>query len=169
MNELHIVAGPPASGKSVYGMKLAGELKAALLDIDTATERVVQAGLVAAGKSPDDRDSPDFKARFREPIYETLFEVAKENLPHISVVIVGPFTKEFREPDWLSELSAKIGTATFAHYVTANAETRKRRMEHRACARDIPKLNDWERYLSYYQEDARPPFEHSFLDTSNLG
>ena len=63
--ELHVVCGPPACGKLGDGRRLAGELGAAFLDSDTATESVVKAGLAAAGMSVDDRDSPEYKRHFR--------------------------------------------------------------------------------------------------------
>lgn len=64
MNTLHIVMGAPAAGKTTYAKRLAKEKKASLIDIDSATERVVQAGLDLATKNPDDRDSPFFKDSF---------------------------------------------------------------------------------------------------------
>ena len=77
---LHVVCGPPASGKSVYGQRLARELGGVYLDNDVATEPVVQAGLTAAGLSPDDRDSPTYKEIYREPVYECLLQLAEANL-----------------------------------------------------------------------------------------
>ncbi|MEJ6567295.1 MAG: hypothetical protein QNL80_00390 [Akkermansiaceae bacterium] len=46
---------------------------------------------------PDDRDSPQYRAEFRNAVYECLYAVAEENLPGISVVLVGPFTREIHE------------------------------------------------------------------------
>ena len=64
MPTLHIVGGPPASGKTRFGKELAARLGAVVLDIDTGTEPVVKAGLSLAGKNVDDRDSPEFKSAF---------------------------------------------------------------------------------------------------------
>ncbi len=108
MNALHIVMGPPAAGKTTYGKNLATKYGAAFLDIDTATERVVRAGLKLARENPDDRDSPLFKGSFREPIYDSLFAIAEDNLSHVDVVVVGPFTQEARDAEWLDGLKKRL-------------------------------------------------------------
>ena len=72
----YIVCGSPGSGKSTYARQLAAVEHATLLDIDTVTERLVRIALVQSGHSKDDRDSECFKRNFREPIYETLFDIA---------------------------------------------------------------------------------------------
>ena len=99
MNTSIIVCGSPGSGKSTYAGRLAATRSAALLDIDTVTERLVRIALARSGHNPDDRDSEYFKQTFREPIYETLFAVARDNLPFQDAVIVGPFTREIRDRD----------------------------------------------------------------------
>ena len=87
MNTLFIVAGLPAAGKTTYARGLANEKKAAFIDIDSGSEPIVKAGLVLAGHDPDDRDSPIFKNAFRIPIYDTLFQIARDNIENIHVVI----------------------------------------------------------------------------------
>ena len=169
MNTLHIIAGPPASGKSTYGKRLAARLGATLLDIDTATEAIVKAGLELAGLNPNDRDSPVFKKTFRIPIYDTLFQVARENLPHISVVLVGPFTAELRNSDWPDTLALRIEAPIEIHYVTCDPEIRRLRMQRRNQARDASKLAAWDQHLAYYRNEPRPAFEHHFIDTSSSG
>ncbi len=166
---LHIVAGPPASGKSVFGRRLAARLKAAFLDIDTVSEPIVQAGLALAGEDPEDRDSATFKAAFREPIYQTMLQTAQENLAHTSVVIVGPFTREFQEPDWLDAITREIDSPVEAYYITAQPEVRRQRMIARGNPRDRSKLANWDAYLRYYGEQSAPPFAHYFEDNSDSG
>jgi cytidylate kinase len=75
MNTAIIVCGSPGAGKSTYGSKLAAERRALLLDIDTCTEQIIRASLAELGLDTDDRDSDYFKSTFREPIYETLFNI----------------------------------------------------------------------------------------------
>ena len=96
---LHLIVGPPAAGKTTFARQLARERQAALVDIDTATEPLARAALTALGKDPNDRDSPSFKNRFRDPIYACLFDIAAANLPHVDVVMTGPFTKELTNPN----------------------------------------------------------------------
>jgi predicted kinase len=164
MHSSYIVCGSPGAGKSTYAKKLAAAQRATLLDIDTVTERLVRLALREAGHDPDDRDSEYFKRTFREPIYATLFDIARENLPFREVVIVGPFTKELRDPDWPSKLSQTLGGPVEVHYVYCPVEIRRQRLAERGNARDLAKLRDWEHYLQYYEEESPPVFEHVLID-----
>ena len=166
MNSLHIVAGLPASGKTTYGKRLARDLGAAFLDIDSATEPVVRAGLNLANLDPYDRDSPTFKDAFRIPIYDTLFQVARENLPHTDVVLTGPFTSELRDPNWKVRLETDFQTSVEIHYVSCSPETRQQRMQRRGEQRDLAKLADWENHLAYYENAPLPACPHRHMDTT---
>ena len=159
-----IVCGSPGAGKSTYAGKLAADKRAALLDIDTVTERLVRIALAESGHSPDDRDSGYFKQTFREPIYETLFDVARENLPFQDVVIVGPFTREIRDRDWPASLQVRLGTPVEVHYVHCTPEIRRQRLERRDNVRDRAKLDDWENHIRYYGDESPPIFEHVLVD-----
>lgn len=163
----YIVCGSPGSGKSTYARQLAVVRHAALLDIDTVTERLVRIALVQSGYCQDDRDSEFFKRTFREPVYDTLFDVARENLPFQDVVIVGPFTKEIKDPGWPSKLSATLGGPIEVHYVQCAPDVRRRRLARRGDARDLAKLNNWENYIQYYGDESPPVFEHVLVDGSN--
>ena len=57
---------------------------------------------------PDDRDSPQYRAEFRNAVYECLYAVAEENLSGISVVLVGPFTREIHEEGWKRNLKFRF-------------------------------------------------------------
>jgi predicted kinase len=89
MTRAIIVCGTPGSGKTTYARQLAGDGATTILDIDTVTERLVKVGLVESGHSPDDRDSDYFKQTYRDPIYQALFDIARDNLPYHDVVITG--------------------------------------------------------------------------------
>jgi predicted kinase len=163
----YIVCGSPGSGKSTYARQLAAVMHTTLLDIDTVTERLVRIALVQSGHSQDDRDSEYFKRSFREPVYETLFDIARENLYFQDVVIVGPFTKEIKDLSWPSRLSLILGSLIEIHYVQCAHEIRRRRLAHRGDARDLAKLNDWANYIQYYGDESPPVFEHVLVDGSN--
>ena len=167
MHRLFIICGSPGSGKSTYARELAKEQRAVLLDIDTCTERLVQIGLHGMQRNPDDRDSDFYKHRFRTPVYETLYEIAQENLPLINVVLVAPFTKEIRNSAWPSEIEAKLGTSVEVHYLYCDPDKRRQRLASRGKPRDLAKLSNWERYLTYYGEEQAPEFPHTFVDTTN--
>lgn len=162
-HELHLVCGPPACGKTTFGRALATRLQAAFLDSDQVTERVVRAGLEGAGMPPDDRDSPAYKARFREAVYQTLYDLADENLPRVPVVVAGPFTSECREEGWLDWLRARFGTEVTVHFVWCEPAARRVRMEARGEPRDLAKLAHWEEYLRTTARE-RPPFPHHWVE-----
>ena len=168
MHKCFVVCGSPGSGKSTYAEQLVSVHHATLLDIDPVTERLVRVALAELGHSQDDRDSEYFKSTFREPIYETLFDIAQENLAIQDVVLVGPFTKELRDPLWPSGLSKALGGAVEIHYVQCPPEIRKRRLASRGNARDLAKLNYWEDHIQYYGLESPPEFKHILVDGSSL-
>ena len=159
-----IVCGTPGSGKTTHARQLAAASAATLLDIDTVTERLVKVSLTAAGHSPDDRDSDYFKRTYREPIYQALFDIARDNLPYHDVVITGPFTKEIQDPNWPAKLSTELGCPIEVHYVRCPPEIRRQRLAVRSKDRDLAKLQDWDRYIEYYGEETPPVFEHVLVD-----
>ena len=136
MTIAYLVCGSPAAGKTTYGKKLAEKKQAVFLDIDVATGRLVTLALNLAEQDPEDRDSPYFKKHFRTPIYEQLFDIARDNLSSRSVVIAGPFTKEIKDPEWPQELAAHLGAPVEVHYVFCPSQIRKERMLKRAQSRD---------------------------------
>ena len=166
MYTTYIVCGSPGAGKSTYAKKLASVHGAAFLDIDTVTERLIRIALHEAGHDPDDRDSNYFKRTFRQPIYDTLFDIARENNSFQTVVIVGPFTKELRDPDWPAKLSQTLGGPVEVHYVSCPPDERKRRLEKRGNPRDLAKLRNWENHIHYYEENP-PVFKCVLVDSSN--
>jgi predicted kinase len=167
MNTTYIICGSPGAGKSTYAKRLASKRGAALLDIDTVTERLIRIALRESRHNPDDRDSEYFKRTFREPIYEALFDIARENISFLDVVVVGPFTKELRDPEWPARLSQSLGGPVEVHYVHRPPDERKRRLAQRGNPRDKEKLRDWENYIQYYEESP-PVFEHILVGGSDL-
>ncbi len=163
MPRVTIVCGSPGAGKTTYGKKLAEQFGAVFLDIDTATERLVRLSLQQSGKDPDDRDSPDFKRIYREPIYEQLFDMARDNLRFNRVVIAGPFTREIRDVQWPFTLTERLGASVEVHYVYCPPNVRRERLLERANVRDRAKLDNWDSYIRYYGTEAPPCFEHVFV------
>ncbi|MDX1698405.1 MAG: AAA family ATPase [Thiohalobacterales bacterium] len=164
MNTAIIVCGTPGAGKSTHGAMLAADRHAVLLDIDTVTEPLVRLALEQSGHSPDDRDSDHFKQTYRQPIYDTLFAIARENLPFQDVVIVGPFTREIHDPDWPARLHATLSAHIEVHYVQCDPAIRRQRLVKRGDARDRVKLADWDDYLKYYGDEEPPAFRHVLID-----
>jgi len=166
MHTAFIVCGSPGAGKTTYARQLAAARQAILLDIDTVTERLVRIALGQSGHNRDDRDSDYFKLTFRDPIYETLFDIARENLPVQDAVIVGPFTREIRDPGWPAKLAARLGSSIAVHYVQCDPGIRRQRLARRGDARDLAKLQDWENYIRYYGEESTPVFDHVRVDAT---
>ena len=159
-----IVCGAPGSGKTTHAKRLAKDLAASLLDIDTVTERLVKIGLAESGHSPDDRDSDYFKHTYREPIYQALFDIARDNLPFHDVVITGPFTRESRDPYWPSRLSGELGCLVEVRYVECPPDVRRQRLAARGDARDKAKLDNWDSYIKYYGDERPPVFDHVLVE-----
>ena len=168
MNTAFVICGSPGAGKTTYGKRLSRKRAAVFLDIDTATERLVRAGMGLANYNPDDRDSPAFKQAFRQPIYDTLFDIARENLEWSDVVLAGPFTREIRNLNWLTELGEQLRHPVEVHYVFCAPEVRRERLIQRDNPRDRSKLEDWQTYLQYYGAEQPPVFPHVYIDTTNL-
>lgn len=168
MNKAFVICGNPGSGKTTYGKSLAKKRGAAYLDIDLVTERIIKVALIESGKSPDDRDSDYFKKTYREPIYSTLLDVAKENLAWVDVVVAGPFTREVRKQGWLKELQEFFKTEVEVHYLYCSPEKRRERLARRAAPRDLQKISNWAEYLRNLCDEKPPDFPHVFVDTSEL-
>lgn len=162
----YIVCGNAGVGKSTFAAQLCAEKAAVLIDIDTVTERLAKLVLSGHGLPEDDRDSAAYKALLREPVYEALFDVALDNLPHLPCVIVGPFTRERREPSWPERLAARLNAAIGIYVVWCSPEERRRRIERRGNPRDGGKLADFERYAAEGEDAAAPPFAHHWVDTT---
>jgi predicted kinase len=161
-----VVCGNAGAGKSTFAASLARRLSAVLLDIDTVTERLAQTALSAAGLGRDDRDSDHYKTLLREPIYETLFDVAAENLPSLPCVIVGPFTRERREADWPRRLTLRLGAPVTIYYVHCDDAVRRQRLLSRNNPRDRSKLQDWAAYSALGVDPGPLPFDHHDVDTT---
>jgi predicted kinase len=161
-----IVCGNAGAGKSTFAAELCAREGATLVDIDTVTERLAKLVLRGHGLSEDDRDSPDYKALLREPIYEALFDVALDNLPHVPCVIVGPFTRERRDADWPRRLSLRLGVQPVIYHVFCSDEQRRERLERRGNARDRSKLLDFDAYARQGEDPAELPFPHHSVDTT---
>ncbi len=162
-----IICGNAGVGKTTHATNLAREERALLLDIDTVAERLVRAGWEGMGHDPDDRDSPAYKRLYRQPIHDTLFAIARENLDVVPCVLVAPFTQERRDPKFLQNCQSLLRTAVTIHYVVCDERTRHARITARANPRDRYKLDNWGPYASSGHDVGLPAFEHRLIDTSD--
>lgn len=164
---LYIVTGMPAVGKTSFARELAKTTNACLIDIDTATESVVQAAMNRIVGDPHDRDSSVFKKTFREPIYHTLFSLADANLPHTDTIVTGPFTKELSDSSWHEQIENRLTTPCRIRciFLRCSPEQIKKRLKLRSNPRDRAKLENWSEYLKYYKTEAPPAYPHFYVDT----
>jgi len=162
----YVICGNAGAGKSTFAARLCVERGAVLIDIDTVTERLAKLVLRGHGLPEDDRDSPAYKALLRQPIYEALFDVALDNLPHLPCVIVGPFTRERRDVTWPEHLEQRLGTRVEIYHLWCETEERRRRLQRRGNARDGGKLVDFAAYAAEGEDPGPLPFPHHLIDTT---
>jgi predicted kinase len=161
---LTVVCGNACTGKTTWAKDLSERTGATLLDIDTVSERLVEAAQRELGRDAKDRDSPDYKRVYRDVIHETLFAIARDNVG--PVIIVAPFTLERRRDDFESWLIKKVERPVRIHYFVSKDAVRKQRILDRNNPRDLSKIEEFTAYAAIGQEDARPRYPHDWFDTS---
>ncbi len=80
------------------------------------------------------------------------------------VVIVGPFTREIRDPAWPKKLREILAGPVEVHYVRCDPAIRRQRLQARGNPRDRAKLDDWDNHVRYYGDESPPVFEHVLVD-----
>jgi predicted kinase len=160
-----LVCGAPGSGKSTVGALIARRLRAALLDLDTATAELT--AVVAAIHGTDDLDDPGLARLTRVARYETLTRLAEDSLAcGVSTVLVAPFTAERRDRrawDRLQRRIGRTGATTSMVWLRISADEVLHRVRGRGAVRDLAKLTaDWPAGL-----DLDPPdVPHLAVDAS---
>lgn len=138
MGDLFMITGPAGSGKTTLGRALASRLKAALLDLDDATEGLVREFLMA---HPDRSEAAALR-ELRERRYAELAKQARARLlrsPSTDLILIAPFTAEIssleRWDAWLADLGVAPESAHLVWLTLPPAE-RLRRMTARGASRD---------------------------------
>ncbi|MEF9960232.1 MAG: AAA family ATPase [Niameybacter sp.] len=155
---LFLVGSPPASGKTFVSKKLASKLNNPVyLDKDT----IIPLSMAAykAANEPYNRDSAFFNTYLRDPEYVAILDVAFESLEfNDNVIVNAPFTKEFNNETYVSELKAKLAevdTELVMVWVYCELETIHQRMIERASDRDTWKLENWDEYVKT-KDNSKP-------------
>lgn len=165
MKRLIVVCGEAATGKTTWARGVARVLGAAVFDLDTVGGRLVEAAHHELGRDPADRDSPEYKRVFRDPLHETIFALAREC--EASAVLVAPFTRERRHPEFPTFLAEKVPThAVHIHYFTAHGARRRELLRVRDAPRDRGKLEGSGDYRIEPEAEPPPPYPHEFFDTT---
>lgn len=154
MRRLVFFIGPAGAGKTTIAKALVERRKdAVFLDMDTTLRPAAEAIMAAAGLDPNDRDSDDYKRLCRDLGYRMTMNAALENLElGLNVFVVGPFTREVGQADWLDRELARIGLAISdvdVKVVSVHVESEtlyRERIERRQLASDEWKLKHWDRF-----------------------
>lgn len=164
-SRLVVVCGNAGTGKTTWAKQLTTHYQAALLDLDTVSEKLVTAAQLELGRDPGDRDSPDYKRVYRQAIHDTLFGIARDSAAPL--VIVAPFTQERSRPDFREWLRESVGRSAEVHYFVCEPAVREARLRARSHPRDGAKLRDYEQYRALGPDESRPPYEHTWFDTTD--
>jgi predicted kinase len=141
-----LVSGAPGSGKSTVGAVIARRLRAALLDLDTATESLT--AVIGQLHGSHDLDDPDLARVTRAARYEAVFALAEANLAiGVSAVMVAPFSLERRDATAWAALQRRlehVGARTSLVWLRVSADEVRRRVGARGLERDLAKrAGDW--------------------------
>lgn len=153
-----LIAGPPASGKSMVGASLARTLGAALIDLDVATESLLS--VIESLVNVDDIDDPRLATLTRAERYETITRLAEDNLRvGNTVLLVAPFTEERKSLHAWEELVHRLKRAAGGDvtmiWLYLSREELLQRMRNRGAERDETKLSKEQRFID--QVELGPP------------
>jgi len=105
------VGGPPGSGKTTVGRRLALEVRAAVVDLDSVTTPLVEEVAAQLGV-PVALDGPPLN-RLRKARYECLAEVVRDAVTTgVDVVAVAPFTREAADAGAWRAWGTALGAAS---------------------------------------------------------
>lgn len=161
------LTGAPGSGKSATARELAARTGAALLDLDTLTNPLVDRLMEAlSGDGLDDRRVAD---QIRTARYECLVGAAEDCLAaEVPVVLVAPFTRERQDAEAWAALADRLGEAggeARLVWLRITADELGRRLVARGAGRDHAKLRDLDAHLATV--DLSPPTTpHLAVDAS---
>jgi predicted kinase len=165
-----VVAGPPASGKSSLGARLARATGAALLDQDVMTRPLVAVVAGLLGTPTDDLDDPRLRAVSRDAVYRTLLDTAVANLTSgIPVVLIAPFARERADPRRWQRVHVRLeaaGGAPTLLWMRCSTDELLSRMDARAAPRDRAKLADPKKHLTAGVL-APPAVAHTVIDATS--
>lgn len=110
MNKLVFFLGPAGAGKTTLAKAVAARRKAAIFDMDILLRPAAEAIMTMHGLDPADRDSAAYKRLCRDLGYRITMDAALDNLGlSADIFVVGPFTKETEDPEWIGRELSRAG------------------------------------------------------------
>lgn len=153
MNRLVFFLGPGGAGKTTLAKAVAARRPAAVFDMDILLRPAATAIMTMHGLDPDDRDSAEYKRLCRELGYRITMDAALDNIGLSSdIYVVGPFTKEAADPEWIGRELARIGRTLKDVEVKvvmvslSDAAVYRQRIEGRRSPLDAWKFAHWEQF-----------------------
>lgn len=171
---LILFAGHAGTGKTSLAKKALPLIVAStgkdyfFLDKDTAYGAFSSHMMGLMTGDPQDRDSPAYLEHIRDQEYAGLIDIVRENLAlGVSVVLVGPFTREIMSGKFFQPELLALPATTICRiaWIDLESEEAKRRITLRADARDAWKLAHWDTYL---QRRVEPPVHQHLHRFDNL-
>lgn len=161
-----LVTGAPGAGKSTVAQQLARASRAALIDLDSATEPLVE--VVGELLGVRDLDDTRLAGATRSARYATLTALAVASLSvGTDVVLVAPFTRERREPAAFAALHdqlAAAGAEVMLVWLRIELDELRSRIGRRAAGRDLVKPDpEWIDRLDL----AAPVVPHLAVDATH--
>ncbi|WP_340023431.1 AAA family ATPase [Paenibacillus sp. FSL K6-1096] len=153
MNRLVFFLGPGGAGKTTLAKAVAARRPAAVFDMDILLRPAATAIMTMHGLDPDDRDSAEYKRLCRDLGYRITMDAALDNIGLSSdIYVVGPFTKEAADPEWIGRELARIGRTLEEVEVKvvmvslADPAVYRQRIEGRHSPLDAWKFAHWEQF-----------------------
>lgn len=110
MCKLIFILGGAGAGKTTVAKALARVSRTALFDMDTLLRPAAEMIMAQSGLDPNDRDSTTYKRLCRDLGYRITMDAALENIAiGNDAIVIGPFTKEIENSQWLNNELATIG------------------------------------------------------------
>ncbi|WP_151734070.1 AAA family ATPase [Paenibacillus tengchongensis] len=159
MNRFVFFLGPAGAGKTTLAKAIAARRPAAVLDMDILLRPAADVIMTMHGLDPTDRDSAEYKALCRDLGYRITMDAALDNLGLASdMYIVGPFTKEAADPEWIGRELSRRGRSLSDTEVKVvlvgldSEELYRERISHRQSPLDDWKFRNWAKFRSAFAD-----------------
>lgn len=169
MQSLIIFAGKAGTGKTTLARFIAKELGIAYIDYDTLCQPFLSEIERKFGLGATDRYG--FYRVWREPCYNSLVNIIKENLElGTSLIVSAPFTEELKNPRFPEMLKAKCGKDLFflLCQMSPSPDKHFKMMQKRNSIRDEDFIKDKERFNCSMKSEA-PSWDKNNLITLTSG